>query len=169
MIKKILLFIGFLIIIPVAASAGDKTVLHLSDGSVITGKVLSMNAETCRIKTESLGTIEIDRSKIASMKFVSGNQEPVQKSTSSGSGYPDPDTVKAQAASMAKTMLSDRDLSKMVVKLQDDPDFKAVLENPALIRAAQSGDINALLADPDFQKLLQNASVKEISGKLGAE
>jgi len=64
---------------------------------------------------------------------------------------------------MAKELMGRKDIMSSILTLQNDPDFKAVLSNPEIINAVNSGDINKLLLHPDFQKLINHPTVKDIS------
>ena len=53
----------------------------------------------------------------------------------------------------------------LIQSLQDNPDFKKILEDPKIMKAVNDGNISELTANPQFMKLLNNATVKEIQQK----
>jgi hypothetical protein len=148
-------FLFSFIILRVAA-AGELREIELFDGNTITGEVLSLVQGVYTVKTPSLGTIRIDESKIRSIRSPSATPSP-----SSGSGVSNGDVQ-----SLQKKMLGDKEIMNLIESLRNDPEFQKILEDPALLKAVESGDIAALQANPDFMKLLNNATVKEIGKKV---
>jgi hypothetical protein len=63
-------------------------------------------------------------------------------------------------------MTSDKEIMSMIQSLRNDPDFKKILEDPEIMKAVQAGDVPALMANPRFMKLMNNATVKEIEKKV---
>ena len=62
--------------------------------------------------------------------------------------------------------MNDPEIMRRIQSLQSDPEFMKALDDPALLQAVNSGDIAALLANPRFLKLLENATVKDIQTKV---
>src|SRR5271169_2617239 len=131
-------------------AAGEVRVIELTDGSIITGEVSSLNNGVYIIKSESLGTIKLEESKIRAIRSKSSdtNASPSQKTSG-----------------LQEKMLSDKEIMGLILSLQNDPDFKKALEDPVIMKAVNNGDISALTANPEFMKLLNNATVKEIQQK----
>lgn len=132
------------------AAAGEIRVIELTDGSTITGEVSSLNNGVYVIKSESLGTIKLEESKIRAIH-----------SQSSGTNASSVQDTRA----LQEKMLSDREIMGLIQSLQNDPDFKKILEDPEIMKAVNAGDVSALTANPKFMKLLENATVKEIQSK----
>lgn len=65
-------------------------------------------------------------------------------------------------ANMQGALMSDEQSRQQVLSLQDDPQVKAVLDDPATMRAVQSGDLNALMNDPKMRALLANPTVRSL-------
>jgi len=61
---------------------------------------------------------------------------------------------------------NDEGTMELVRTLMNDPQMQALLNDPALLRAAQSGDITVLLNNPGFMKLLSNPKVQEIEKRV---
>jgi len=130
--------------------AGDIRVIELTDGSIITGEVSSLNNGVYIIKSDSLGTIKLEESKIRAISSKSSDTKAASLQTTK---------------SLQEKMLSDKEIIGLIQSLQNDPDFKQVLEDPVIMKAVNEGDISALTANPQFMKLLNNATVKEIQQK----
>jgi hypothetical protein len=63
---------------------------------------------------------------------------------------------------MQGALLADPASREQVLSLQDDPQVKAILDDPATMRAVQSGDLGALLNDPKLRALLDNPTVRAL-------
>jgi hypothetical protein len=131
------------------AFAGEKKVFELNDGSVITGELISLNNGTYTLKTESLGTIRIEASKIRAIR-------PTETSGISEN------TVQA----LQEKMMGNEEVFAMILSLQNDPDFQAVFQDPDIMRAVGDGDIDALLSNPKFLKLLENPAIQNIEERI---
>ena len=152
---KLVLIIVMLLMLPLSGSllAGETKEIELTDGSVITGEVLSLNSGVYTIRTGSLGTLKIDDAKVRAIR-------PQGASSSRPSG---PST---EAKSLQEKMMSDQEIMRLIPSLQNDPDFKKIMEDPELMKAVAAGDIAVLMADPRFMKLLSNPTVREIQKKV---
>ena len=139
------------------ASAGEVREIELNDGSIITGEVQSFSSGIFIIKSDSLGTVRVEESKIRAIRAKSSTTV-----SGAGSGSGNTGAVK----NLQEKMTGDKDIMALIQSLQDSPDFKKILEDPKIMKAINDGDIAALTANPQFMKLLDNATVKEIEKKV---
>lgn len=65
-------------------------------------------------------------------------------------------------ANMQGALLADEASRKEVLSLQDDPQVRAILDDPATMRAVQSGDLGVLMNDPKLRALLDNPTVRSL-------
>jgi ABC-type amino acid transport substrate-binding protein len=128
--------------------AGEQRQIELTDGSVISGEIVSFSGGVYTIKSTHLGILKIEDSKVRSIHSESG---------SSNLGGTD-DVVWLQ-----KMIMSRPDLMNKIISLQNDPEVQAVLQNPEVMSAVASGNIDALLSNPLFMKLMENPKIKEIA------
>jgi len=63
---------------------------------------------------------------------------------------------------MQNSLLSDPKSRDQVLSLGDDPQVQAILNDPATMRAIQSGNLDALMNDPKLRALLENPTVREL-------
>jgi hypothetical protein len=63
---------------------------------------------------------------------------------------------------MQGALLADPASREQVMSLQDDPLVQSILNDPATMRAVQSGDLGALMANPKIQALSQNPTVRSL-------
>ncbi len=139
------------------ASAGEARELELFDGSVITGEVLSLVKGMYTIKSESLGTIRIEESKIRAIRSrVASSAAPLSGAAGTS----------ADVKTLQSKMAGDPEVMNLIRSLQDDPKFKEMLEDPEILQAVQSGDVAALLGKPKFLELLNNPTVHQIEKKV---
>ncbi len=147
-----------LILAAAAAHAGEMREIELTDGSVITGEVLSLSGGTYTINSGSLGTIKLEESKIRAIRSKIPSGSEARKDGLTGSG--------PEARSLQEKMLNDKEIMSMIQSLKDDPEFQKMLGDPEVMKAVQAGDLSALMANPRFMKLLDNSTVKEIQKKV---
>jgi leucyl aminopeptidase len=63
-------------------------------------------------------------------------------------------------------MMNDKEVMDKIHSLENDPEFQKILEDPEVMRAVNSGDVAALMANPQFLKLMNNRTVQEITNKV---
>ena len=61
--------------------------------------------------------------------------------------------------------MGNEEIIAMILSLQNDPEFQLILQDPEIMGAVRSGDINALLSNQNFLKLLVNPMIQDI-GKM---
>ncbi len=136
--------------VPVA-NAAETREIELTDGSLITGEVVSMSGGIYTVKSSTLGTLRIDKSRIRVIRLQ---------------GSAVPSDAGGQVKSIENKMLGNSEIMDAISALQNDPDFQKVLRDPKIIEAVQAGDIAALMRNPEFMKLLNKQTVQDINKKL---
>ncbi|MFZ5571838.1 MAG: hypothetical protein ACOZF0_15665 [Thermodesulfobacteriota bacterium] len=158
--KRIVLLLGCVAVLTLSAVAGEIKEIELSDGSVITGEVLSLNNGVYKIRTATLGDLTVEESKVLVIRSP-GDSFAGGKAVSTASSDRSPDIHALQ-----QEMMNDRQVMDMIQSLQDDPQFKEVMADPAIMQAVNSGDVEALMNNPKFLELMQNATVKDIQERV---
>ena len=128
---------------------GEIRMIELNDGSLIYGEIVSLKDGVYTINTMSLGSIQIEESKIRVIRFKSDGQ-----------------AAKEQIQAMQKLMLNDKEIINMIASLKDDPDVQEILKDPDLMKAINSGDLETLVSNPKFLKLLANPKILNIKKKV---
>jgi len=149
-----LILTGF---ISIPAYAGDVREIDLSDGSVIQGEVISLSNGIYTIRSDNLGIIKLEESKVLAIRPRSSAMDSQSAQTGSSPG---------QMQSLQQKMMNDQEIMVLIQSLQNDPEFKRILEDPEIMKAVNAGDVAALAANPKFMKLLNNATVQEIEKKV---
>jgi hypothetical protein len=183
---KNLLFVWMLFSVLILAResrAGETRAIELKDGSMVTGEVVSLTNGKYTIRSGNLGTIEIEESKVRTIRTVAAapastttGAAPVSTTGAapvSTTGAAPASTTGAAPASttgdiktLTDRMMNDKDIMEKIQSLQNDPDFLKLLEDPGVMKAVNSGDIATLMANPRFMKLMNNPTVHEIEQKV---
>jgi hypothetical protein len=140
--------------------AGEVREIELNDGSVICGEIVSFSNGVYTLKSGSLGTIRINESEIRLIHFKSHDTtkvDPVGPSRSASS---------TDVEALQELMMGDERIMNKILSLQNDPGFQEILQDPAIMNAINSGDINTLLSKPKFMKLLNNPTLREIEREI---
>jgi len=75
--------------------------------------------------------------------------------------------VQGQVSALQDRMMNDEGIMKLIMALRDDPEMREILNDPSVVNAVTSGDLDALTKNPRFMRLLDNARVQEIQRRLG--
>jgi hypothetical protein len=134
-----------------AAQASEIRDIELTDGSVITGEIVSLSNGIYTVRSGSLGTVKIKESAIRAIRA---------KGQAVGPAPTD------QGNSIKEKMVSDPEIMSIIETLRNDPDFQEVMRDPEIVNAVRAGDFSALMANPKFMKLLDNKAIKQIQNKL---
>ena len=159
--KKLLVcMVITLLFFSVRALAGDAVGVALKDGSVISGELISLQDGVYTISSSSLGTVRIDESKIRAIRYGSSEMgtEPFPPTGENRSG--------AEMQAIERAIVSDEQIMTLILSMQNDPDVQKVLSDPEIMSAVLSGDVNALKAHPEFIKLMNHPTIREIQKKV---
>ncbi len=156
--KTFLSAIVLSLVLVAASAAGEIREIELKDGSVLTGEVVSLANGIYTIKSGSLGTIKLEESKVRAIREKAPAAAPA-------SGSAKTDTA-GDVRAIQEKMMSDKEIMALIESLRDNAEFKKLLDDPAVMKAVQDGNIAALMANPGFLKLLDDPAVKEIEKKV---
>jgi hypothetical protein len=141
-------------------SAGEVREIELNDGSVIIAEIVSFNEGVYTLKSNTLGMVKIDESKIRAIRLKSSGESPHGQQTSAQTNA-DP-----QVQILQQLMMGDKEIMGMILSLLNDPEIQNILEDPSIIKALNAGDIDTLLSNPKFIKLLDNPTIRNITRKV---
>ena len=152
-----LLVVGALISTVTAGEIGE---VELIDGSIICGEIVSFKGGIYTLKSNTLGTVRIEESKIRAIRFnPSAKIDEKTKNTV-------PDSAEAQVQLLQQLIMGDQEILHMILSLLNDPDIQGIVEDPSIIEAVNRGDIEALSSNPKFMKLLNNPAIQDITRKM---
>jgi hypothetical protein len=145
------------------ALAGEVSEIELKDGNAIRAEIISLDKDFYTLRSDSLGTFRVDRSKVKSIRMNASDKKAVREATGETEGIQA--LTNDQIKALQTHMVSDEDVLNKIVALHDDPDFKSVLDDPEVMKAVNSGDLSALMANPKFMKLMNKPEVHDIHEK----
>lgn len=155
---KQVLFNAFLIlymVLPAVVHAGEVREIVLVDNSVIVGELVSLEKGIYKIKTKSLGILEVEEEKIKRI----GSKSDLMAGQVTKSGQ-------QEILAKQQRMITNGSVMQQILNLENDPDFQEILQDEAVMQAINSGDLNALMTNPKVMKLMQKSSVQEIKTNL---
>ena len=141
-------------------SAGEIGEVELIDGSVIRGEIISSKGGVYTLKSDTLGTVKIEESKIRAIRFKSSFEPHAKKRDTV------PNSAEAQVQILQQLIMGDQEILRMILSLLNDPDIQGIVEDPSIIEAVNSGDIEALSSNPKFMRLLNNPAIQDITRKM---
>lgn len=143
-------------------TAGEIRRIELKDGSVIHGQIMAFDNGNYTIHSDILGTIRLEESVIQGIRSrdseEKGKENPQTPIQTHGRG---------RVQLLQQLMMADQQTMEMILSLQDNPDFQAVLKDPVIMDAINRGDIDALLSNPKFLKILESPILEDIGRKVG--
>jgi hypothetical protein len=144
--------------------AADERIIELTDGSVISGELKSLNQGVYTIQSGTLGTLQVEEAKIKIIRVKPADSTPVKPTARPLSSTPSSTPVHgAEMQAIQGLLLSQPGLLDKVMELQNDPSVQEILADPKVMGAVTSGDIDSLTANPQFMQLLENAKIKDIT------
>ncbi len=147
---------GFLILLLCANVFAEAQEIELKDGSIIAGEIISLSNGIYTIESNSLGNIKLKKSQIRTIR---------SKSNRGGNSSSLP-VVNNTVQALQDTIMSQPDLMTMIMALQNDPDIRMALQDSKVMNAIMSGNIDALMDNPTFQRILENPRVQAISREI---
>jgi len=133
------------------ATAAEMREIELTDGTIVTGEIVSLTGGVYTVRSATLGTLRIEESNIRTIRL----KDSAGSSVHTG----------GEVMSLQNKMMSDGEIMNMIQGLQNDPEFQEILQDPELMKAVHAGDITTLAANPKFMRLLNNQAVKDIKNK----
>jgi hypothetical protein len=137
--------------------------IELKDGSVVVGEIKSFNNGAYKVES-SLGALTIPEKNVTRITTGSASgkagDQGGRTADSSGGG------IGGAPGDLTNAIISDPAAIAKVMELGNDPDVKAILNDPAAMQAIQTGDVSALMSNPGFMKLLTKPQVQDISRRI---
>ncbi len=168
--------IGTLVILAVfliasSALAEDPRVISLKDGSTIRGNVVSLSSGKYKIKTQTLGIVEVDQDQIESIsseRMYRANQSAQSQPAAVADVAPviTQANLTAQVERVQNRVMSDPAMMAEIQTLMNDPQIMSVISDPEFMKKLMSLDMKSIESNPQFQQLLQNPKMLELINKL---
>lgn len=144
--------------------AGESRI-ELEDGSLITGEVLSSDGRTYRIRSRTLGTLEIDAERIRSLR-PSGSAD-TDTGTHTGAGTSAATAANHQRVeSIQKDIAANSGLLGSIMSLEHDATIREALADDEFMRAIAERDFATLRNHPTIRKLLETPRMRDIVDQI---
>ncbi len=154
--RQVLIFFSLLVVLTaLVCQAATAAEIELTDGSVIRAEIVSASAGMYTLKSDSLGTLKVEQSKI---KNISLGDHPVTDAKNSSYAP----VLNEQITAMRNSMTSDPATMDKIFSLEGDPDFQTVLNDATIMNSVNSGDVSALMSNPKFLNLINKPAVQDI-------
>ena len=138
--------------------AASAATIVLTDGSVVSGDIKSLQNDVYTIESGSLGTLRVRKEDIRSIEL--SDSSAVGAREQSSVNEPRIDSANMQA--MQLRMMQNPNVFSLIQSLQSDPQVQALLSDPAIMSAVASGDIAALMNHPAIIALTNNPKFREV-------
>jgi hypothetical protein len=136
--------------------AGEAGEIELVDGSVIRGEIVSFKEGVYTIRSEAIGSIEINESKIRTIRFTS------QKTSRGAALGASEGSTPPGSQALQHALLSNEEIVPILLSLQNDPEIQEILSDPEIMDAVLAGDLQRLMSNPKFMELLNHPKVRRI-------
>jgi hypothetical protein len=145
-------------------AAADPMRILLKDGSVVTGELVAVQSGRLVVKSTSLGLVEIDQTRVASMAPLAlAAKTPAPAPASPAPSGPNKDV----AAAVQSLMATDPEALSQLSKLKESALMKEILSDPDLMAKISAGDYAALAEDPRIKKLLEDETIRSLTKRAG--
>lgn len=154
-------------LIAIAGSAtADESRIELQDGTVLHGEVISAGGGIYRIRSPSLGEIQVRESDLVAIRPLGAEGGQSTAAPRGAVGAAGGQDHQAELAGIQQRLLGDPGTLQAIMSLQNDPEIRAALADPAFAQLILSGNVEALSADPRFQRLMEHPEIKGILGRV---
>lgn len=142
--------------------------IELTDGSTLVGDVKAVNNNYYTIKTESMGTVKIDASRVSTVRNSKSSIKSKSNKITIRNEAPSVNAVAAdQIESLKQVMMTDPSITHKIMALHDDPQFKSVMQDKQIMQAVQNQDLDFLMNNQKFMGLLNHSVVGQIKNDVG--
>ena len=133
----------------------DMREIILKDGSVISGDIKSFDGQQYTVKSPSLGTIQLPNQQV----------ELIRNPAAAKNNATQPNFSSSNLNALQQQLTANPEIMKLIEALQNDPQVRALLNDPQIVQAVMAGDINALMGNQKFKALADNPSIQKIINK----
>jgi hypothetical protein len=170
----ILRLVAFLAIsTPLFSGDAGLQVITLKDSSVIRARVTEMSGGFYVAKSPLLGEIKIPSGEVVSIRAEGTSAQSEGAPATNCASQPDAPSAQAPApasleslrsslSSKVQNLVSTHDGMNAVTNFSNNPDMKAVLNDPQVMQAIQSDDYNSLMQSPVMKRLLDNPQTQAL-------
>lgn len=161
---------GFLVVATLLAANGSAlaATLVLKDGAVIHGEIKSLQDDVYTVKTDSLGTLQVQKKDVRSIDHSVGDAQATSLDSSThpsatnaasiNGSSPEPAALQAVQSQLTQNPA----LLSLIEGLQSDPEIQGILNDPEIMSAISAGNYAPLMNHPKIIALTRNANVRAV-------
>lgn len=144
----------------------------LDDGSVIRAEIISFQDRKYTLRSDSLGVFSIDAARIEKvLRYKTDQSSAPLAAASFGSGQAaqfssSSEMFQANIEETKAMLMKDPEAMRVVASMASDPNFRELLDDPAVVAALKSGDMATLLKNPRFLAIMQDPKMQELATKV---
>jgi hypothetical protein len=147
-----------------AVYAGEASDIVMDDGSVIRAEIMALLNGNYTIHSSSIGTLTIDAARVRRISRPGDTAVPLSgQNAHSGQA---PVSISAGVENAKEMILNDPEAMRSVTELAADPAFKALVADPQIMSALNSGDTATLMQNPKFRALTDNPKMQGVATRL---
>jgi hypothetical protein len=166
--KRVLaLFITLTFLSAANAFAEGEKVITLKDGTRVNGHVVAIDQGQYVIETGALGQVKVNEDKIISI--TNPNMPEManpQSAQSQPANQPTPEQYKKEMGQMQSQIMANPEIMKEIEALAQDPQILYLLNDPALLQAAQDKNPQAMQANPRVYELMNTPQMQALIKKI---
>jgi len=151
-----------------AAENGGLQVITLKDSSIIRAYVTETAGGYYLIKSPTLGDMKILTSSVISIAPAAPRNANPTGTPKAPVSTPPPaeqsgtSSLQSALSSKVQSFVSSGNGMAVVTQFSQNPDLKAVMADPNLMKAIQSGDASSLMNSPAIKRLMENPQTKSL-------
>ena len=154
------------------AGDNDLQVITLKDNSVVRAQVTEMSGGFYFAKSPALGDMKIPTGQVVSIhnegtaaQGADASSAPPKSETADAQPSPGAtglESIRSALSSKVQDLVSTHEGMNAVMDFSRNPDVKAVMNDPQVMKAIQAGDYNALMQSPAMKTLFDNPQTKSL-------
>lgn len=151
------------------SAMAEQATIVLNDGSKIVGEVVSLKGGHYKIKTGSLGEVNLKQNDVKVIQYGSAPQAatPAVPSTSTtGVASASNPQLASMFQGVQQRITSNPQMMSQIQSMAQDPTLQAILNDPEIKRALEAGDFGSLMANPKIHQLMNHSTVKQITQQI---
>ena len=151
-----------LVLVARAGLAAEHAEIQLRDGSVIQAEIVSLQDGIYTLRSDSLGTLTIEASRIRGIRLGSYGRAG-EGASRTPSALPD---AAEQVKALSEAMMGDQSVMDKLSSLGNDPDIRSALQDPDIMKSVLAGDVATLMLNEKFLRIMDKPAVREIISKV---
>ena len=144
----------------------EQATIVLNDGSKILGEVVSLKSGHYKIKTGSLGEINLKQEDVKVIQYSKGASVALPTSPTQPAAAASNPQLASRFQGVQERIARNPEMMSQIQSMAQDPALQAIINDPEIKRAVESGDFGSLMSNPKIHQLMNHSTVKEITQQI---